>query len=48
LENPRGKDHFVDKGIGRRVILKQIIWKWGWRVQTGFIWLRIVTSGGHL
>jgi hypothetical protein len=39
LENP---------DIGGRIILKLILKKQSWRIRTGFVWLRIRTSGGCL
>jgi alpha-glucosidase (family GH31 glycosyl hydrolase) len=37
-------DHLKDQGVdGIRTDLREI----GWGVLSGFIWLRIATSGGH-
>jgi len=41
-------DHSEDPGIGGRIILKRIFWKWDVRVWTGLIWLRTGIVGGHL
>jgi hypothetical protein len=45
IQKPEGKDHLNDPGADGRIILKYILWKQGARVWTGFIWLRIRTSG---
>jgi hypothetical protein len=45
LGDPEGKRLRKDLGIDGRVILKCIIKIWVMRMLTGFIWLRIVTSG---
>jgi len=47
-ENLKGKDHFGDRGADGRIILKFILKKQHMGVWTGFIWLRIATSGGLL
>jgi hypothetical protein len=41
---PEGRDHSEDLDIDRRIILEWILGKWGERLWTGFIWLRIGTS----
>jgi hypothetical protein len=46
-ENVKERWHLEDLGIDGR-ILKSILWKVDGRVWTGFIWLRIKTSGGVL
>jgi hypothetical protein len=46
LENLKGKDHSEDIGIDGKVILEWILGKYGRKMWTGFIWLRIGTSGG--
>jgi hypothetical protein len=46
LESLKGRGHSEDIGVGGRIILKWISGKWDWTVGTGFIWLRIGTSGG--
>jgi hypothetical protein len=38
----RGRDHFEDRGIDMRIILKWILGKWFWRVWIGFIWRAVV------
>jgi hypothetical protein len=48
LENLKGRDHLVDIGVDRRFLLKWILKKQGARMWTGFIWLRIGSSGGLL
>jgi len=40
---PEGKELIA---VGGRVILKWLFKKWGCRVCTGFVWLRIGHSGG--
>jgi hypothetical protein len=44
-ENLKGRDHSEDLGVDGR-ISDWILEKWGWKLWTGFIWLRIGTSGG--
>jgi hypothetical protein len=48
LENLKGRDHSEDLGIDGKIILEWILGKQGGEVWTGFIWLRIGTSGGLL
>jgi hypothetical protein len=48
LENLKGQDHLEDLGIDEKLILEWILKKLGGKVWTGFIWLRIGTSGGFL
>jgi hypothetical protein len=43
-----GRDHSEDLNVGGRVILEWILEKKGAKLWTGFIWLRIRTSGGLL
>jgi hypothetical protein len=47
-ENLKGRDHVEDLGIHRKIILDCILGKYGGKVWTGFIWVRIGTSGGLL
>jgi hypothetical protein len=42
--NPRGRDHFEDVGLDRRVIIKWVLKKWNGEAWTGLIWLRIGTG----
>jgi len=35
-------------GVHGRIILEWILGKWGGKVWTGFVWLRIGTNGGLL
>jgi hypothetical protein len=46
--NLKGRDHSEDVGIDGRIILELILGKQVGKVWTGFIWLRIGTSGGLL
>jgi hypothetical protein len=45
LVDLKGRDHFEDIGVGRKVILECILGKQGGKMWTGFVWLRIETSG---
>jgi hypothetical protein len=42
----KGRYHSEDLDIDGRIILKCVLGKQGGKVWTGFIWLRIGTSGG--
>jgi hypothetical protein len=42
------KNHLEDLGVDREIILEEVLRKYGGNVWTGFIWLRIGTSGGLL
>jgi hypothetical protein len=42
----KGRDHFGDLGVDRRVILKRILEKYGTTMRTGISWLRIRSSSG--
>jgi hypothetical protein len=44
----KGRDNSEDIGVGRRTILEWILGKQRGKVWTGFIWLRIGSSGGLL
>ena len=46
-ENLRERDHWGDPDVDGRIILRWISGKWD-GVETGWSWLRIGTSGGHL
>jgi hypothetical protein len=46
--NLRKRDHWVDPGIGRRIILGWIFRKWDVGLRTGLCWLRIETGGEQL
>jgi hypothetical protein len=48
LEDLKERDHLEDVGVDRRIILEWILGKQGGKVWTGFIWIRIGTSGGLL
>jgi hypothetical protein len=48
LENLKGRDHLQDLGVDENIILERILGKWGGKVCTGFIWLRLGTIGGLL
>jgi hypothetical protein len=45
LEMPNGRDHSEDIGIDGKIILECILGKYGEKVWTRFIWLKIGTSG---
>jgi hypothetical protein len=48
VRKPEEKDHWVDPGVGGRIILRWIFNKWDVGVCTGLSWFRIGTGGGHL
>jgi hypothetical protein len=45
LESLKARDLSEDLDTNRRIILKRILKKEGGKLRTGFIWLRIGTSG---
>jgi hypothetical protein len=47
-ENLKGRDHVENPGADENVTGKWIVRKQTGKLQTGFIWLRIGTSGGLL
>jgi hypothetical protein len=46
LENLKRKDHFEDLVVDGKMILEPILMKCRGKVWTGFIWLKIGSSGG--
>jgi hypothetical protein len=46
--NLRERDHWGDRGLDERIILRWIFKKWDVEIWTGLSWLRIETVGGHL
>jgi hypothetical protein len=48
LANLKGIDHLEDLDVYGRIILEWILGKYVEKLCTGFIWLRIWTSGGVL
>jgi hypothetical protein len=48
LKSLEGRNLLEGIGVDGRVILKLVLKKLGGRVWTGFIWLRLGTSGGIL
>jgi hypothetical protein len=44
----RERDHWGDRGVDGRIILRWMFSKWDVEVWTGLSWLRIKTVGGHL
>jgi hypothetical protein len=45
LENLKERDHLEDIGIDGKVILEWILGKWDGKEWSGYIWLRIGTTG---
>jgi hypothetical protein len=43
-----GREYSKDLGVDVKIILELILGKYGGRVCTGFIWLRIETNWGFL
>jgi hypothetical protein len=48
IGKPEGKRPLGRFCVGRRIVLEWILGIWGGKLWTGFIWLRIGTSGGLL
>jgi len=48
VRNLKGEYHAEDLVIDGRTILEWILGEWGGKMQSGFIWFRIETSGGLL
>jgi hypothetical protein len=46
LENLKGRDHSKDLGVDGNIILEWILGQKSEKLWSGFIWLRIGTSGG--
>jgi len=46
LENQKGRDHLEDLDVNGKIMLEWILGKWGVKMWTGFIWLRIRNSAG--
>jgi hypothetical protein len=46
--DPKGRDHWEDQGVGRRITLRWTLGKYGTMGRTGFGWLRIGSSSGLL
>jgi hypothetical protein len=44
-EDPKERDHSEDVDVGKRVILDWILKNYVVRAWSGFIWLRVGTSG---
>jgi hypothetical protein len=45
VENLEGRDHVEDLDVDGRIILERVLGKEGGMLWTGFMWLRIGTSG---
>jgi hypothetical protein len=48
VKNLQERDHLENKDVDRRIILEKILRKYGGKLWTGFMWLRLATSGGAL
>jgi hypothetical protein len=46
LGDPKVRYHWEDLGVGERITLRWTLRRWGWMGRTGFIWLKIGSSGG--
>jgi hypothetical protein len=47
-ENLKGRGYTEDLGVDGRTILELVLEKYGEKLWTGFIWLRVRTNGGLL
>jgi N6-adenosine-specific RNA methylase IME4 len=47
-DNLMERDHLVDPDLDGKIILRQILPKWGVKVRNRLSWLRVETDGGHL
>jgi hypothetical protein len=47
-KNLKGRDHWGNLVVDRKIVLEKILGKYGGKVVTGCIWLRIGTSDGLL
>jgi hypothetical protein len=48
LKNMKGRNYSEDLDVDGNIILEWILGKWGSKVWTVYIWLRLGTSGGPL
>jgi hypothetical protein len=48
LQNLKRREHSEDLGVDGKITSECILEKYGGKVWTGFIWLRIGTTGGLL
>jgi hypothetical protein len=48
LGGPKGRDHWEDLGVSRKITLRWTLGRYGLMRRTGFGWLRIGSSGGIL
>jgi len=46
LENLKGRDHLEVIGVDEKIILEWIFGKWGCKLWTGFMWLKIGSVTG--
>jgi hypothetical protein len=46
LVSPKVRDHWEERGVGGRIILRWILFRYGSMGRTEFSWLRIGSSGG--
>jgi hypothetical protein len=47
-ENLKGRDHSGDPDLDKKIMLGRILETWRRKMWTGFMWLKIGTSGGLL